>query len=420
MNSSHCRVAIIGGGPSGLALASELAAKGIGDVVVLEREATAGGIPRHCGHSPFGFCEFRRMLSGPEYARRLVASAQQSGVSLRTGVSVTRLDPGGRLTLSTADGMESLQADKVVLCTGNRETARAPRMVSGSRPLGITTTGALQALVYLKQRLPFRRPLIVGSELVSFSALLTCRHAGIRPIAMVESRADVTAWRAAALLPPLLGTRLLLNTSLEAIHGRERVEAVDLRCREGELTRLDCDGVIFSGMFVAESSLVKASHLEMNACSGGPRVDQFGRCSDPDFYACGNLLHPVDTAGWCWAEGRTTAVNVADSLNGRLDASPQSLMIQSDSDAIRYLTPQVIALPVGNSANALAPSHRQLQIRLALDSTGRLSLTDGQVELSARHIRARRERRVLLPLPSLESLDKCQSLSLQFQPDRSR
>ena len=72
MKVSRCRVAIIGGGPSGLALASELAVKGIGDVVVLEREAAAGGIPRHCGHSPFGFREFHRMLSGPESVEKFI------------------------------------------------------------------------------------------------------------------------------------------------------------------------------------------------------------------------------------------------------------------------------------------------------------------------------------------------------------
>ena len=50
--------------------------------------------------------------------------------------------------------------------------------------------GALQAMVYLAGQAPFRRPVIVGTELVSFSALLTCRHAGIRPAAMIESGAD--------------------------------------------------------------------------------------------------------------------------------------------------------------------------------------------------------------------------------------
>ena len=40
-------VAIVGGGPAGLAAAVELRRRGVREVVVLEREAEAGGIPRH-------------------------------------------------------------------------------------------------------------------------------------------------------------------------------------------------------------------------------------------------------------------------------------------------------------------------------------------------------------------------------------
>ena len=60
-------------------------------------------------------------------------------------------------------------------------------------------------MVYLKNQVPFRRPVIVGTELVSLSSLLTCRKAAIRPVAMVEANARATARQALALLPRLLG-----------------------------------------------------------------------------------------------------------------------------------------------------------------------------------------------------------------------
>ncbi|MCP4470043.1 MAG: NAD(P)/FAD-dependent oxidoreductase [Gammaproteobacteria bacterium] len=416
MKTSSCRVAIIGGGPSGLALAAELARGGIDDVVLLEREANAGGIPRHCGHSPFGLREFHRILSGPEYARRLASRAQRLGTRLRTAATVTEIGQQGNLTLSTVAGIESLIAEKIVICTGNRETPRAARLVSGSRPLGIVTTGALQSMVYLKHRLPFTRPLIVGSELVSFSALLTCRHAGIKPVAMIDSHARVIAWRGAALLPRLLGTRLLLNASLQAIHGEERVTEVTIRDARGDLMSLECDGVIFSGNFVSESSLVRASHLELDAASGGPRVDQYGRCSDEDYFACGNMLHPVDTAAWCWAEGAHTAAGVHASLAGRLNALQRRLQVNCGSPAIRYFMPQVIALPHPDCGTIPPAAHDSLQVRFNDNLSGRLALCDENGELSARNIRARRERRVLLPLPAYERLSRSQSLSLEFQP----
>ena len=44
-------VVIVGGGPAGLSAARRLLGSGVRDVVVLERESEAGGIPRHCGHT---------------------------------------------------------------------------------------------------------------------------------------------------------------------------------------------------------------------------------------------------------------------------------------------------------------------------------------------------------------------------------
>ncbi len=55
----QCTVAVVGGGPAGLALATELKHRGIEDVLVIEREPTAGGVPRHCGHYDFSLCFHR-------------------------------------------------------------------------------------------------------------------------------------------------------------------------------------------------------------------------------------------------------------------------------------------------------------------------------------------------------------------------
>ena len=188
-----CKVAIVGGGTSGLALAGELKRLGVESVVVLERENQAGGIPRHCGHYPFGIREYGRLLKGPDYAKRNVANATSLGAKIFTGVSVTAIHPNGKLALATPFGLTELQAERVVLCTGIRESSRAQRFISGDRPLGVITTGALQSMVYLQGIRPFRRPVILGSELVSFSAIETCRHLGINPVAMVEENDRIIA-----------------------------------------------------------------------------------------------------------------------------------------------------------------------------------------------------------------------------------
>ena len=376
---------------------------------MIEREIDAGGIPRHCGHSPFGMREFRRVLFGPEYARRLVGKALKSGVKLRCATDVVGIGAELELELASDAGRSHLLPERLVVCTGNRETPRSARLVSGTRPAGIVTTGALQSMAYLKHKLPFCRPVIVGSELVACSALLTCRHFGIRPVAMLEAGSDTIAPWPAAWLPRALGVRLLKNTTLSAIRGQERVSEVETESADGTRQQLECDGVVFCGDWVAEASLLQNSHIALDPASGGPSVDQFGRCTDARVFACGNLLHPVDTAGWCWQEGRRLARWVHASLVGDLPAPGSSLDIETASPWLKYFTPQRVSL-----GQDLA-STTDIQVRFSENRRGILSLRGAGDTLTERRVNGKRERRILLPLP--ERLSDGERLLLEFQPD---
>ena len=241
------RVVIIGGGPAGLACAIELRRQGVSEVVVLDREQQAGGIPRHCGHQGFGLRDLRRALSGPAYARRYVELADEAGVVVRPEAMVTGWS-GEALEVTSPEGREALTASAIVLATGCRERPRAARLVPGSRPEGVFTTGLLQQLA--QQELPIGRwALIVGAEHVSFSALLTLVHAGVDVVGMVtpyrRHQSLPFAGTAAALR---YRTPLSTRTEVAAIHGRGRVEEVDLlELDTGRARQVACDTVVFTG-----------------------------------------------------------------------------------------------------------------------------------------------------------------------------
>ena len=318
---NHCDVAIIGAGPAGLAAAATLKKQGIEHVLVLDRESEAGGIPRHCGHPPFGIIEYARLMTGPSYAKRLVASAQKAGVDIALKTSVTKLGFGGILTIATPKGMGELKAKRVLLATGVRETPRSARLVSGDRMLGISTTGALQSMVYLKNLIPFRYPLVVGTQIVSFSALLTCKKAGIKPVAMIEEKSSPTISWPLHHASSLFGVPLFLNTRITNIIGKDRVEMVQVLDGKKNTREIVCDGVLFTGQFTPESTLARMSHLDLDYGTGSPVIDGFGRCSDPSYWAAGNLLQPVNIAFNCWREGRRTAGRIAQDLKGSLPLS---------------------------------------------------------------------------------------------------
>ena len=71
-------VLVVGGGPAGLAAATELRRLGA-TVTVAEREREPGGIPRHTEHIGFGLRDQHRIATGPRYA----AAARRAGDSPR-------------------------------------------------------------------------------------------------------------------------------------------------------------------------------------------------------------------------------------------------------------------------------------------------------------------------------------------------
>ncbi len=297
---------VIGGGPSGLSFAHAAAAGGLKRVLLIERQAGLGGVPRHCGHSPFGMREFGRVLDGATYAKRLADRARDAGARLLPAHAAVRLGPDGSVDLATPDGPRKITARAIVLATGTREATRAARLLPGRRLRGILNTGALQDLVYLRHMPPFSRPLIVGSELVSLSALLTCRSSGMRPVAMID---DV--WRTPHLWPAfraarLLGVPFLVGTSIADIRGTTDVTSVVLE-RGDRRWEVACDGIVLSGRFTPEASLARSSAIPLDPVRTGPRTDHNGRTERAGVYAIGNAVGTVRTAGQCWSEGRRVA-----------------------------------------------------------------------------------------------------------------
>src|SRR5450759_598860 len=192
-------VLIVGGGPAGLAAAVELRRAGAGRVLVVDREAAAGGVPRHCLHTGYGLRDLHRLLDGPAYARRYADAAAAAGAEVRAGSTVTGWTGQHVVTVTGARGVETVEATAVLLATGCRERPGSARLVPGDRPPGVMTTGELQQRVYLAgQRLP-GRALIVGAEHGSFSAMVTLAHAGAEVVALVTEQPRHQSYAAFAL-----------------------------------------------------------------------------------------------------------------------------------------------------------------------------------------------------------------------------
>jgi NADPH-dependent 2,4-dienoyl-CoA reductase/sulfur reductase-like enzyme len=380
-------VLIVGGGPAGLAAAARLQRRGVENVLVVEREPEAGGIPRFCPHPTFGFTDFFRPLSGPAYAAKWRQAVTPEKIA--TSATITRIGQDGEVTASTHEGEITLWPKRILMATGIRERPRTARLISGDRPRNVLTTGALQRLAGEYPFLPFSRPVIVGTELVSFSAVLTLRDHGVRPVAMLEAGPRIVAFRPAdGITRTLLQTPVLCAHRVVCINARPGdpaiLESVTVETR-GIRREIACDAVIFTGEFVPEASLLGNAPELIAPGSRGPAIDQNWRTNKPHIYAAGDVLRSVETAAWSAREGTAAADAITADLRG--GASGRRLPIEI-TGAVGLVVPSMLALPV----ERLGRLH--MQVRMKSNAHGRFAISaDGTEFWRSWPLTALRERR---------------------------
>ena len=94
---------IIGGGPAGLAAAVAARKAGVENLLILERDSELGGILNQCIHNGFGLHTFKEELTGPEYAARFIAQAEELHIPYKLNTMVLDL---------AADKTVIIRADK--------------------------------------------------------------------------------------------------------------------------------------------------------------------------------------------------------------------------------------------------------------------------------------------------------------------
>lgn len=375
-------VAIVGGGPAGLAAAIELRARGVGEVVVIEREAEVGGIPRHARHQGFGVRDLRRPLSGPAYARRYAGLARVAGVDVLTETMATGWAHSA-LELTSPGGRSTLSPSAIVLATGCRERPRSARLVPGSRPGGVMTTGMLQQLVYLQRRPAGQRALIVGAEHVSFSAITTLAHGGARALALTTELAhhqSLAAFRLGARVR--YGVPVWTRTRVSEIRGRERVEEVELTDLEsGGRSEVACDTVVFSADWIPDHELAVLGGVELDALTRGPAVDPGLHSSRAGVFAAGNLLHGAEQADVAALSGRHVAASVSRYLaTGEWPAQRVRIHCQRP---LGWIAPNALSRG-GGPAAAPARGHFALRAREYLRAPRVVVVQDGRELWSGR------------------------------------
>ena len=316
-------IVVIGGGPGGLAAAAGARAAGAGRVLVLERAPRTGGILNQCIHDGFGLVRYKTMLTGPEYAKRARAEAQDAGVEVRTGAMVTDLSPDRVVTAVTRSGLLEVQAGAVVLATGCRERTRGALGIPGDRPAGVYTAGAAQDLINVRDLMIGRRVVVLGSGDIGLimARRLTLEGAQVLGVAELRQAPGALERNVQQCLYDF-GIPLWLGTTVTEVLGRGRVEGVvlaqvgpDGRPRPETARTVPCDTLLLSVGLIPENEVSARAGAAVTAANGLETDDRL-RTTLPGVFACGNCRRVMDLADFVTVQGLTAGANAARWLRG--------------------------------------------------------------------------------------------------------
>ncbi len=340
-------VAIVGGGPAGISACLELSRSPELGIALFERESELGGMPRSCC-TYFGMRDRKGVYTGPAYARKLNRLVQKTSAQIFTQSTVLSINAGGpgelhQIHIASPQGLQSYKSRFVLLATGCFESSRGNRMIPGTRPAGIFTTGTLQEMVNLYHQKPGKRAVIVGSEHIALAGVLTAKRAGMSIAGMVEEDAELQTYPSLAKamsffyrFPVYKGHRI------KAVLGPERVEGVELiREKDQKSFQVECDTLIISGRFRPDSSLLDHTPIKRDPSTLGPFVDMNLMTSVPNIFAAGNVLRGAIMHDLCALEGKKAAQEILKRLTLAAAERDGAISIRAESP-IRYVVPQKI------------------------------------------------------------------------------
>ncbi|MBA4096171.1 MAG: hypothetical protein C0484_05300 [Rhodospirillum sp.] len=389
------RVLIVGAGPAGLAAAHALARQGIGGILVIDRDDEPGGLPRYCHHPGFGLEYARWPYTGPGFARRLLSDLKSTGVRIACRTTLLSLRDGPEAELiGPALGLRRMRPQAVIVATGIRESNRGNLAVPGGRAeAGILTTGQLQQIVARKVALPkhMKSIIVVGTEHVAFSAIWTARQAGLRVTTMIGHDDRIMSFAPLGALARICGTTILTSSSIREIETKGgAVVAATVDTPQGT-RRLSTDGVLFTANWTPETAALAGGPVALDAGTAGPRIDQAMRTSGRGIFAAGNVLHGVESSGWCAREGRHAGQMAARFLRGEISGASSGTVLEIAPE-IDFVVPQIC------SGDATAAGAIPFNVRMKSDVAGRrLALKAGDDTVcSGPRRRLLRKRRILL------------------------
>ncbi len=353
MYNINCNVAVVGGGPAGLAAAVAAKEQGAEKVIIIERDNAPGGILQQCIHPGFGLTRFNEELTGPEYYSRFTEKAGALGVEYLLDSMVLEVNTDNKtvMCVNSEHGVTCVSADSIVLAMGCRERTRANIVVPGTRPAGLYTAGAAQRLINRQNIMVGKKVVILGSGDIGMIMARRMTLEGAEVVMVVELMdylAGLTRNRVQCLDD--FNIPLKLSHTITRIEGDKRVTGVYVAPvdeNKKPITEKEeyvaCDTVLFSVGLIPENELSRKAEVAIDPRTNGPVVNQYMQTSQAAVFACGNVVHVNDLVDNVSAESERAGKYAADYSLGRFPVCSKTVECVTGEN-VRYTCPQKICI----------------------------------------------------------------------------
>lgn len=298
------KVAIIGGGPSGITAAGYLARRGI-DVTIYEKHSELGGLLMH------GIPDFRLPK---DTAQSVIQKVLDLGVKVEL-----KKELGKDITLEELEK----EYDGVLLTIGANISAKMG--IDGEDTKGVY--GGNELLEYKKfPDFKGKTAIVVGGGNTAIDAARTIKKQGAKKVTVVyrRGRAEMPAEKVEVEEGIEEGIEFLFQTNIVKINGKEKVESAE--CIKTELVEvegkrpkpvniegsnfvIDTDFVIMALGSKPEENVMQNLGLELDDW-GYIKVDENQKTSRNKVYAAGDISYAKSTVAWAARSGRDAAEKI--------------------------------------------------------------------------------------------------------------
>ena len=272
---------IVGGGAAGMLCAIEAKKAGIKNVLLIEKDNVLGGAL--CSGNYNISNELK--ITGKFYRKYLIEEYERYSIETKLNTMVLKIEENNEvLCTSSANGIEKIKGEKIILANGAKEGSRKAIAMVGNRCAGIYTVGMAKKIFAMDNMIPGRKILIYGWNTL-YMIEKELKRSNVEIVGIISDKEDINTYG--------LTENIYYNYEISNIQGRGRVEKVILS-NDNEEVEVDCDTILFAKPQLSDGLVAMRSGIKLNPDTTGPEVNDKYMTSKEGVYACGNGIYIHD------------------------------------------------------------------------------------------------------------------------------